>query len=159
MEVANTEAAAGAGEAAQEDDGVMASWLIVDDETAAELSKLLELFETPPPPMKVRFIDDPYSSPVIFQSSSAYVTINGNEESCGSSFSDADSSVMASVHLGTARGFGGAWEVEYAEARDWGMDVDLKVDGCDYDGDGDEDEAMLVEFLGEDIFGLGGRSL
>ncbi|KAI3443637.1 hypothetical protein Pfo_000302 [Paulownia fortunei] len=162
MEEGSTGAAAVVSEATQEDDSEVASWLIVDDETALELSKLLDLFETPPPPMKVRFIDDPYSSPVIFQSSSAYVTINGNEESCGSSFSDSDSSVMASIDVGGSRRCGGAWRFECAEARElWTegsvgeADVDVELDGflndgCDYRDDAED--AMWVEFLGE-IFG------
>ncbi|KAK4415673.1 hypothetical protein Salat_2674700 [Sesamum alatum] len=153
------------GDAAQEDDNsVMASWLIVDDEeTASELSKLLDLFGTPPPPMKVRFIDDPYSTSLIFQSSSAYVTINGNEESCGSSFSDSDSSVMASIDLGGARRCRGPWVLDCAEAREWWMeatilgeaDIDVEFEGFlpgggEYPDDGED--AMWVEFLGE-IFG------
>lgn len=50
--------------------------------------------------MRVRFSDNPYSSALVFQSSSSYITINGNEESCGSSFSESESSVMASVDTG-----------------------------------------------------------
>lgn len=121
----------------EEDAGVVASWLVVDDDTASELSKLLDLFEAPPPPFRVRFIDNPYSSPVIFQSSSAYVTINGNEESCGSSFSDSDSSVMASIDVGAARTSRGAWLLDPVEAREADVDVD------------DAEDAMWVEFLGE----------
>ncbi|KAL0374490.1 UNVERIFIED_CONTAM: hypothetical protein Sradi_3364700 [Sesamum radiatum] len=152
------------GDAAQEDDNsVMDSWLIVDEETAAELSKLLDLFGTPPPPIKVRFIDDPYSTSLIFQSSSAYVTINGNEESCGSSFSDSDSSVMASIDIGGARRGRGPWVLDCGEAREWWMegsivgetDLDAELegflpDGCEYPGDGED--AWWVEFL-EEIFG------
>ncbi|CAK8564049.1 unnamed protein product [Lathyrus sativus] len=47
----------------------------------------------------VTFINDPYSTLLVFQSSSSYVTINGNEESCGSSFSDFGTSLMASVDI------------------------------------------------------------
>jgi hypothetical protein len=47
----------------------------------------------------VKFINDPYSSLLVFQSSSSYVTINGNEESCGSSFSDFGTSLMASIDV------------------------------------------------------------
>lgn len=148
-------------QASQEDDGVVASWLIVDEETALELSKLLDLFEAPPPPIKVRFIDNPYSSPVIFQSSSAYVTINGNEESCGSSFSDSDSSVMASIDVGgSGRRPGDAWQFDSAEAREWWMeggsvgeaDVDVELDGFLTEGvdyRDDAEDATWVEFLGE----------
>lgn len=67
---------------------------------------------------RVRFIDDPYEIPVAVQSSSGYITINVNEESCGPSFSDSDASAMASVDAsglfrGCCLGFngekGGAW--------------------------------------------------
>ncbi|KAI3447128.1 hypothetical protein Pfo_003793 [Paulownia fortunei] len=112
MEVEDTGAPADASEAAQNNESFATSWLAVDDETAMELSKLLESFGTQPP-VRVRFIDNPYSSAVICQSSSAYVTINGNEESCGSSFSDSDSSVMASIDVG------GAWGLKPGEAREW----------------------------------------
>ncbi|KAH6828580.1 hypothetical protein C2S53_017364 [Perilla frutescens var. hirtella] len=135
-------------EAAQEDDGsVVASWLVVDDETASELSKLLDLFEAPPPPLRVRFIENPYSSPVIFQSSSAFVTINGNEESCGSSYSDSDSSVMASIDVGGARVAGGAWVFDPVEAR--GADVDVELGGFLTDGLDYRDDATWQQFLGE----------
>lgn len=144
--------------AAQEDDGgvAVASWLVVDDETASELSKLLDLFEAPPPPFRVRFIDNPYSSPLIVQSSSAYVTINGNEESCGSSFSDSDSSFMASIDVGGARSSGGAWLLGAAEERGWEAgeaDVDVDLGGFLTDGGfdcrDDGEDATGVEFLGE----------
>ncbi|KAG6431698.1 hypothetical protein SASPL_109780 [Salvia splendens] len=134
--------------AAQEEDGseVAASWLVVDEETASELSELLDMLEAPPP---VRFIDDPYSSPVVVQSSSAYVTINCNEESCGSSFSFSDSSVMASVDVGRAATAASAWTLADAEEREIGeCDVDLggflKDDGGGIDGG----DAALLEFLG-----------
>ncbi|KAJ1400669.1 hypothetical protein SESBI_29360 [Sesbania bispinosa] len=58
---------------------------------------LLNLLE--PSEAAVRFIDDPYSSLLVFQSSSSYITINGNEETCGSSFSDSGTSLMASVDI------------------------------------------------------------
>ncbi|KAK2412467.1 hypothetical protein QL285_047657 [Trifolium repens] len=53
----------------------------------------------------VTFINDPYSSLLVFQSSSSYVTINGNEESCGSSFSDFGTSLMASVDVSSSFSF------------------------------------------------------
>ncbi|KAA8534840.1 hypothetical protein F0562_029944 [Nyssa sinensis] len=74
------------------------AWLSIDDETVSELAKLLETEITLP--VKVKFIDNPYSSALIFQTSSSYITINGNEESCGSSFSDSESSVMAGINIG-----------------------------------------------------------
>ncbi|KDP33834.1 hypothetical protein JCGZ_07405 [Jatropha curcas] len=79
------------------------AWLSMDDDTVNELMKFLDTdpdgVTTSCTNTKVKFIESPYSSPLIFQSSS-YITINGNEESCGSSFSDWESSVMASVDMG-----------------------------------------------------------
>nr|XP_027069077.1 uncharacterized protein LOC113694347 [Coffea arabica] len=100
------------GDGDQDQDDVMASlaWLAFDDQTVTELSELLDSSSLEASSssaqqfnVKVRFIEDPYMTPVIFQSSSAYVTINGNEESCGSSYSDSDSTVMASVDMGSFR--------------------------------------------------------
>ncbi|KAF5726061.1 hypothetical protein HS088_TW23G00801 [Tripterygium wilfordii] len=140
------------------------AWLPIDDETASELLKLLDAdSETcgAAATTRVRFIDNPYSRPLIFQYSTSYVTINGNEESCGSSFSYSESSMMASVdarginisrHLlsgeGKAVGLGSgvedngsAWEWNEAEARGWEA-----VEGCDGI---DWDDDMLARFLGE----------
>ncbi|XP_038890889.1 uncharacterized protein LOC120080324 [Benincasa hispida] len=90
-------------EAEDVDDDILA-WISVEEETVGELMMLLDDVEkSRPMEEKVKFIDDPYSSAVIFQSSSSYVTINGNEESCGSSFSESDSSMMASVDMNGAR--------------------------------------------------------
>lgn len=112
MEVKDTGAPVDAVEAAQDDNSVVAFSLTVDDDMAIELSKLLESFGTPPP-VRVKFINDPYSSIVMFQmTSSDYVTINGNEETCDSSFFDSDSSVMASIQVG------GAWGLKLAEAHE-----------------------------------------
>ncbi|KAG8487545.1 hypothetical protein CXB51_016135 [Gossypium anomalum] len=106
---------------------------------------------------KVKFSDNPYSSALIFQSSSSYVTINGNEESCGSSFSDSESSVMASVDmrgivstnvkvdngLEEIRGWleaeeGSAWSKSEGESREsWMVDWEW-------------DEEQLARFLGEE---------
>ena len=90
------------------DDDILA-WLSGDDESNATVSdQLMELLDataaeedsSPSGAAKVRFIENPYMSQLIFQTTpSSYVTINGNEESCGSSFSDWDSSVMASVDI------------------------------------------------------------
>ncbi|KAL2501323.1 uncharacterized protein Fot_35171 [Forsythia ovata] len=158
---------------AQEDDSVMTSWIMLDEDSTMELSKLLDSWDAPPPPVKVRFIENPYSSPVIFQSSSAYVTINGNEETCGSSFSDSDSSVMASIDLGGVRRVvlgelkeesGGAWTAD-AAANDLDADMDLKVEGflvkeingydcsvSSYDDQDDFGDATWLKFFGEDVF-------
>nr|GMD55792.1 Protein SON like [Ipomoea batatas] len=106
-------------------EGDMIAWLNLDDDTMTELSKL------------VKFIHDPYSPTVIFKSS-AYVTINGNEESCGSSFSDQESSVMASIDMGGVTGAFEGW------AR--------KDNGCAWGPDADEARGWVVEH--EDM-GLG----
>ena len=91
---------------------------------------------------RVRFIDDPYEIPVAVQSSSGYITINVNEESCGPSFSDSDASAMASVDAsglfrGCCLGFngekGGAWGANNVGASE-----------CEWDDD------LLARFLGED---------
>ncbi|XP_052183262.1 uncharacterized protein LOC127795543 [Diospyros lotus] len=116
-----------------ESDGEMAAWLLLDIEDD-ELSKLLEAeAEGAPPPLAVRFIEDPYSWPLIFGSS--YITINGNEESCGSSFSDWESSVMASIDVGGTRiACGGG------------------VEGGSGANASDFDDEMLRRFLGEELF-------
>ncbi|KAM7509672.1 hypothetical protein LguiA_020125 [Lonicera macranthoides] len=77
-------------------DGDIMALFPVDEETLTELWKLLET-EITSPPLKVKFINNPYSSPEIFQYSTSFITINGNEESCGSSYSDLHSSVMANI--------------------------------------------------------------
>lgn len=92
---------------------------------------------------RVRFIDDPYAIPVVVQSSSGYITINVNEESCGPSFSDSDASVMASVdasglfgccfEYGGAGEKGGAWSTNEVRASEFEWNDDL-----------------LARFLGED---------
>lgn len=131
----------------------MVAWLSLDPDTVAELSDLLDSSgtATPSPGQPVKFVDDPYSSLVIFKSSSAYVTINGNEESCGSSFSELDSSVMASIDMGSVRGLvrklsgklyvngGGSEEEEglrgWLEERDFVEGIFAKsLSGCDLFG-------------------------
>ena len=99
---------------------------------------------------KVRFIEDPYSSLLVFQSSSSYVTINGNEESCGSSFSEWDTSVMASVDMNGLKlvglaAFGKCTEKEGVREGGWVSGVGM--DGCD---GVDWDDEVLARFLGEE---------
>lgn len=159
---------------AELEDDVMA-WLSMEDSETDSVSELLKLLDDSAEAstsassstssltsfgMKVRFSDNPYSSALVFQSSSSYVTINGNEESCGSSFSDSESSVMASVDTGgmlsenvkvgsgldRIRGWmeaeeGGAWERSEEEARGW-MDVEWEW-GWGWD------EGQMARFLGE----------
>lgn len=69
------------------------------DEEEDDDDDLFSLLEQEREAAAVTFTDDPYSSLLVFQSSTSYVTINGNEESCGSSFSDFGTSLMASVHI------------------------------------------------------------
>ncbi|KAI6679624.1 hypothetical protein NL676_033505 [Syzygium grande] len=128
---ARAEPQGGGGGAGQDEDGddCILAWLALGDDAVSELLNLLEPAESPPCSsspssasaagggaafnFKVRFIDDPYASPVVFQSSSSFVTINGNEESCGSSFSESESTVMASIDtrgIGALRGGGGGAE-------------------------------------------------
>ncbi|KAI7988739.1 hypothetical protein LOK49_LG13G00813 [Camellia lanceoleosa] len=136
------------------DDEMISSWLCIDEESVSELAKLLETEVTSP--VKVKFIDDPYSSALIFQSSSSYITINGNEESCGSSFSDSDSSVMASIDTGGINiGFlRAAWGLNAAAAAAAEGECSqgfLGVKGMDGFDCCDLDEEMLARFLGEDF--------
>ncbi|KAA8523246.1 hypothetical protein F0562_009669 [Nyssa sinensis] len=146
----------------------MMALLSIDDETVSELTKLLETERTSP--VKVKFIDNPYSSPLVFQSSSSYITINGNEESCGSSFSDSETSVMANID---ARGinigqhqqsgvdafigwFPGAWGLKEEMARGKAVE-DGEVCCCSIKGSNgsdcwDYEDDLLAKFLGEDLF-------
>ncbi|XP_068343115.1 uncharacterized protein [Pyrus communis] len=69
----------------------------------------------------VTFVENPYSQPWVFQAlPSSYVTINLNEESCGPSFSDSVSTVMASVDLGGLYGI--SKEVLGLESEKWLME-------------------------------------
>ncbi|KAM6583428.1 hypothetical protein CsatB_010430 [Cannabis sativa] len=158
------------------DDDILA-WLSGEDDYSSETmsDQLMELLDATvteeSSPSKVRFIENPYKPPGTFQTTpSSYVTINGNEESCGSSFSDRDSSVMVSVY--TSGGFIGSqmtgfgsleevvgldlessmkrWLEDGLEAEmegAWGSsDEGLMID-CDGDGDGDGDS--LAKFWTE----------
>nr|GEZ07946.1 RNA-directed DNA polymerase, eukaryota [Tanacetum cinerariifolium] len=85
------------------------------EEDEEELSKFLDeaLSEMMTcPKEKGKIVNDYlYWLPLKFQTSSAYVTINGNEELCGSSFYDSDTSYMAGISgawSGVAWGDGGA---------------------------------------------------
>ncbi|XP_047324726.1 uncharacterized protein LOC124928236 [Impatiens glandulifera] len=141
----------------------MAAWMEVDEESTNELSKLLETESVSA--VRVRFIENPYSAPLIFESSTSYITINGNEEYCGSSFSDSDASVMASIDIRRSEiGFG-----LFTEAfRAWSSAVGSngrreEVGGAAAGGggemlaaegmiklDNEVDEEMLAKFLLED---------
>ncbi|GAV77685.1 hypothetical protein CFOL_v3_21156 [Cephalotus follicularis] len=151
------------------------AWLSVDDETVGELMKLLETttstaannHQTPTTTAatRVKFINDPYSSLLISHSSSSYITINGNEETCGSSFSDSESSLMASVDMGGIVKFvngglsSGGWDPNQSAAsggvlvEESGAGFDSGMDGCDgSDWDFDWDDDTLAAFLGDDLF-------
>lgn len=81
----------------EEEEDVIAGWLLLE-ECLSECGEQEEGSEQG----AVRFISDPYSSLLVFQSSSSYITINGNEETCGSSFSDCGTvSFMATLHSTT----------------------------------------------------------
>lgn len=169
----------GGGGAGQDEDGdeCILAWLALGDDAVSELLNLLEPAESPPCSsspssasaagggaafnFKVRFIDDPYASPVVFQSSSSFVTINGNEESCGSSFSESESTVMASIDtrgIGALRGgaeagrgrgpeLGGAWASGSEEGEaPRGCGVVLEGWDCLFGADADDD--AVAGFLG-----------
>ncbi|XP_057968376.1 uncharacterized protein LOC131157925 [Malania oleifera] len=139
-----------------EEDGDMLAWLTVNEETAGELmQKLLQEETGTPVAPRMRFVDNSYWSPVIFQSSSSYITINvGNEETCGSSFSDWEASVMASVDTCGWGAFPGA---AAAGVEDGGGEEEVKVmgegslgvNGCD-GVEVEWDDEMLARFLGDD---------
>ncbi|XP_058206622.1 uncharacterized protein LOC131320072 [Rhododendron vialii] len=150
---------------------------IDEEEAASELAKLLETTASYP---KVRFVDNPhYAFPLIFQSSSSYVTINGNEESCGSSFSEMESSVMAGVDI-VCRGLVNGFEVDrWFAAEDGGAWLndgegalgEAEVEACAENFDQAEacaegfdqvkeinswdcypiDDEMLARFIGEEL--------
>ncbi|GMJ07348.1 hypothetical protein HRI_004404000 [Hibiscus trionum] len=104
---------------------------------------------------RVRFSDNPYSSAMVFQSSSSHITINGNEESCGSSFSVSESSVMASVDMGgiwcanVRVGNGLEGIREWLEAEDGGA-YEEEARGWVVDSEWGWDEEQLAKFLGEE---------
>ncbi|XP_059431686.1 uncharacterized protein LOC132165217 [Corylus avellana] len=127
------------------------AWLSTEEDTVSQLMELLdgEDDEDAAEKSSVRFVEDPYSSPLVFQSS--YVTINGNEESCGSSFSDSDSSVM--VGIGRLVGRGVAWGSSEGAAGGWVEAAEIKdsVDGCDVFDWHESDGEVLATFLGEDF--------
>ncbi|KAE8726228.1 Polyamine oxidase 5 [Hibiscus syriacus] len=105
---------------------------------------------------RVKFSDNPYSTALIFQSSSSYITINGNEESCGSSFSESESSVMASVDMGgilnaNAKAGSGLDGIrEWLEAEEDGGAYEEEVRGSMLDSQWEWDEEQLAKFLGEE---------
>ncbi|GAB4853794.1 hypothetical protein Ancab_017988 [Ancistrocladus abbreviatus] len=160
-------------------DDFFAGWS-TDDETVKELMELLDPEHQPQAtaPFKVKFISYPYSAPLIYETSSTsyMITINGNEESCGSSFSDSDSSIMASVDMGgfsivnpqSIFGFndgesGGAWgSIEEMPRSHAVADGEESVGGGDKKRGWDEienecdvwdwmDEEALAKFVGEEF--------
>ncbi|KAK1417401.1 hypothetical protein QVD17_26528 [Tagetes erecta] len=136
----------------------MLTWLFstesdVEGDEAIELSRFLEASITKTSAMKVKIIDDPcYWHPLIFQTAASYITINGNEEVCGSSFSDSDTSYMAGIGMvnggGLVVGDGGAWDGGVDEARGW-MDIDEDWN-CLVNAAATDDD-MLEKFLGGEV--------
>ncbi|XP_022965986.1 uncharacterized protein LOC111465706 [Cucurbita maxima] len=123
------------------------AWISVEEETVGELMMLLDDAEkSRPMAEKVKFIDDPYSSAMIFQSSSSFVTINGNEESCGSSFSESDSSVMASVDMNGARIK--LMEIDSATVEKWKLWKTEEASSVSEGFSWDEDD--LARFIGDE---------
>ncbi|KAI4335299.1 hypothetical protein L6164_013960 [Bauhinia variegata] len=146
-----------------DEDDVLAWLLMEGNDSDGELLNLLEpVKDTARGTVKVRFIENPYSSLLVFQSSSSYITINGNEESCGSSFSDSDTSMMASVDtsgLSFSASFGNARSAAAEErsasgsiddaTREEALVSEEGMDGCD---GFDWDDQILARFLGEQVF-------
>nr|XP_043626867.1 uncharacterized protein LOC122598341 [Erigeron canadensis] len=144
----------------------MLTWLFStendgEDGGAIDISKLLEASPEKPLPRKVKIINDLTWHPSVHQTaSSSYITINGNEELCGSSFSDSDATHMVGIAGFYGCGGGlvvddGAWDSAAEEARGWfdmEMDGDQMVD-CLVNGEDGEylDDQMLANFLGEDF--------
>ncbi|KAF5788577.1 hypothetical protein HanXRQr2_Chr10g0465501 [Helianthus annuus] len=140
----------------------MLTWLFSNEEEegAFELSKFLEASAEMTCPTKVKIIDDPSWHPLIFQTAASYITINGNEELCGSSFSDSDTSYMAGIGVGIGTGCGGgfvvgeggAWDGVADEASGWieTEEEENVVNGCSTPG-GYCDDDMLAKFLGDDV--------
>ncbi|XWS72182.1 hypothetical protein CRYUN_Cryun02cG0018200 [Craigia yunnanensis] len=112
---------------------------LLDDSAEATTSALSSTYSPTTYGMRVRFSDNPYSSTLIFQSSFSYITINGNEESCGSSFSESESSVMASVYMGGI------------------LSTSVKV-GSGLEGNGGWLEAEEVGAWVDDVLGMGRRT-
>ncbi|XP_050379103.1 uncharacterized protein LOC126796335 [Argentina anserina] len=145
---------------------------VVDNDDVA-LSELTRLLDSDYPawnaaattPETLTFADNPSRSPKVFQTmSTSYVTINGNEESCGSSFSDAESSMMASVDRNGRDVEQARLDYEFYAAMRWaewydesgfedsawdasareGMVLNLDLDS-------EWDDAVLARFIGEDL--------
>ncbi|KAM5547395.1 hypothetical protein ABKV19_001736 [Rosa sericea] len=142
------------------------------DGTGSELARLLDSDYLSrngvTAPARLSFSEHPSRSPKVFQTmSTSYITINGNEESCGSSFSDAESSVMASVDR-TGRDVEQVrLDYEWYVAERWaeghgesGFD-DRAWDAADQsarermvlnlDLNSEWDDAALARFVGEDL--------
>ncbi|KAI4377788.1 hypothetical protein MLD38_015366 [Melastoma candidum] len=120
----------------ENDEDVLLSWLTLDEQDVTQLMDFLspspppsapsaprEEDDAPSPPLsKVRFADNPREDArlEVIRSSSAFITIDLNEESCGSSFSEFESSVMSSFdRCGNSIGGGGAWAATAADMAFW----------------------------------------
>ncbi|XP_057537556.1 uncharacterized protein LOC130815191 [Amaranthus tricolor] len=121
-----------------------------DDFSAQELiSDLLSSApKTTPFHNKIRFVSYPYSAPSPFESCTSYITINGNEDTCGSSFSDSDSSVMASVDTSGVHVSAVDQSSEFLRV---GNDAVFGFDGDEVKlREGDDDVWDWSDFLGEE---------
>ncbi|KAJ7979353.1 Protein SON like [Quillaja saponaria] len=156
-------------------DDIVGYFSLYENETVDDLMNLLEPEKNTELNLagevnQVRFIENPYSSPMMYRSYSlSYITINLNEESCGSSFSVCNSSMMASIYMSGltiseeeqqldmealekwAEGFaveeGSACASSDDTAREEGsVSGEGILDGCD---GFDWDDVVLARFLGE----------
>ncbi|KAF8393534.1 hypothetical protein HHK36_021778 [Tetracentron sinense] len=142
------------------DDDDFFSGVFIEEERVEEVMKALEEEISYPATTST----NPSSSPVMFPLASSFVTINGNEESCGPSFSDSASTVMASIDMGgisisylmgpTEDASGGTVDFPATENGSWVLEEEKEwlwpevgeVPG-DCDG-GDSDDERLERFLG-----------
>ncbi|ONH97780.1 hypothetical protein PRUPE_7G209700 [Prunus persica] len=129
------------------------------DETLDEVMKLLDAADNGAScttGAKVRFVNDPYSP-------SSYFTVNGNEESCGSSFSELESTCMVGVDIcGGGLGIGAEvmglefdmWLMEEAKEENGGACgvIEEEARGGGWDMEAEWDDAALARFIGEDLF-------
>ncbi|XP_021807240.1 uncharacterized protein LOC110751118 [Prunus avium] len=131
------------------------------DETLNEVMKLLDAADNGvscTTGAKVRFINDPYSPSSYFT-----VNVNVNEESCGSSFSELESTCMAGVDI-CGGGLGIGAEVMGLEFDRWLMEeaneekggacgvIEEAARGGGLDMEAEWDDAALARFIGEDLF-------
>lgn len=113
----------------------------IDEDRVNELMKLLE--EEIASPTEMRFLKDSYSPPSSLEPSS-FFTINGNEESCASSFSDSDCSVMASIDVSNIKP-----EHVLAPAGE-SLGCSMECGSALGKGEWEWDDEMFERFIGDD---------